>query len=379
MKNIGKFRLDDVKRQLWKGQEEIPLTPKQFDLLCYFVSHPGKWFKSEELVENVWKAFKESAGVKDLVQDIRIALGDKGGCEYIECKRGWGYRWVKRVRPAETFSKRKLIAAMALILVASAVLAVVLLRHRRPYNFRGRIAEIYLGGLSREDRTKLGDFVGNTYDYGGAAPSFLLFEHGVAVHFPDDQKSNPGSSSDHGFFIERLGGNGKVKWTLRKYPATTDQVYKNSVPAKSKDPQTGKDLRCTVVDSCAEPNSGFGAAWNKWQTIKNGLGEPVSCETNFTIRIQEFDHGFLVTDVPKFSASTCRETGDTYVESFVLFKDNNQLMGSEGDNAPLLDNSGRTVGEQRLRPYYDKTARETYPIWNCTPTPSGQRFCADKP
>lgn len=35
--------------------EEVNLTAKEFDLLKLFVTHPGKVFSRENLLENVWK------------------------------------------------------------------------------------------------------------------------------------------------------------------------------------------------------------------------------------------------------------------------------------------------------------------------------------
>ncbi|HEV3036304.1 MAG TPA: hypothetical protein VHA33_00700 [Candidatus Angelobacter sp.] len=272
-------------------------------------------------------------------------------------------------------NRKKLVIGTAALIILGVVVSLMQLAPRRPFNFQGHIRTIYESSLRPDDREKLGHFVNNTYDYGGAAISFLPFENGVAVHFPEDQKSNPGSSTDHGFFIQQIGASGQIKWTLRQYPPTTDAIYKNSVPAKLNDPRTGRDLRCSIVDFCKEPNSGFGAAWSKWRTIRNILGKPVSCETHFRITIQEFIHGFLIADVPTFSSATCRLTGNTYVESFVLFKDNDPQMTDESADGPLFSNTGRTVGGQQL-PFYGDAA---LPIWNCTPTDAGRRFCSEQP
>jgi DNA-binding response OmpR family regulator len=42
MKAFGPFRLDTVNHCLWRGDESIPLTPKAFDVLRYFVERVGR-------------------------------------------------------------------------------------------------------------------------------------------------------------------------------------------------------------------------------------------------------------------------------------------------------------------------------------------------
>ena len=40
--HFGAFRLDAAEHRLWCADEPISLTPKQFDLLFYFVEHAGR-------------------------------------------------------------------------------------------------------------------------------------------------------------------------------------------------------------------------------------------------------------------------------------------------------------------------------------------------
>lgn len=41
-------------RQVWVKGEEITLTAKEFDLLWFFMSHPGQVFSRDQLLDNVW-------------------------------------------------------------------------------------------------------------------------------------------------------------------------------------------------------------------------------------------------------------------------------------------------------------------------------------
>lgn len=50
----GPLRVDRVQRRSWLGEVEVVLTPREFDLLWYFVQHPGRVFTRTELLAEVW-------------------------------------------------------------------------------------------------------------------------------------------------------------------------------------------------------------------------------------------------------------------------------------------------------------------------------------
>jgi DNA-binding response OmpR family regulator len=51
---FGKVRLDPDARRVWKGEQEIELTPIEYDLLHTFAQHPGRVLSREQLIEQVW-------------------------------------------------------------------------------------------------------------------------------------------------------------------------------------------------------------------------------------------------------------------------------------------------------------------------------------
>lgn len=51
---IGELALDLVRRQVLKGTEPVRLTPKEFDLLNYFMSNPGVPLTHARLLRAVW-------------------------------------------------------------------------------------------------------------------------------------------------------------------------------------------------------------------------------------------------------------------------------------------------------------------------------------
>ncbi len=50
----GDLRLDLRRRQVFRNEVPLPLKPKEFDLLAFFMRHRGRAFSREELLEQVW-------------------------------------------------------------------------------------------------------------------------------------------------------------------------------------------------------------------------------------------------------------------------------------------------------------------------------------
>lgn len=51
---FGPFRLDTVRRELLRGNEPVPLTLREFDLLHFLLKHPARPFSRSELLQRVW-------------------------------------------------------------------------------------------------------------------------------------------------------------------------------------------------------------------------------------------------------------------------------------------------------------------------------------
>jgi DNA-binding response OmpR family regulator len=50
----GDLRLDVAARRATRGGVELSLTTREFDLLVFFLSHPGEAYTREQLLEKVW-------------------------------------------------------------------------------------------------------------------------------------------------------------------------------------------------------------------------------------------------------------------------------------------------------------------------------------
>jgi two-component system alkaline phosphatase synthesis response regulator PhoP len=88
---IGDIKIDREKYLVIKGEEEINLPRKEFELLSLLASKPGKVFTRETILERVWGG---DVIVGDRTIDVHIRkLREKLGEEYIKTVKGIGYRF----------------------------------------------------------------------------------------------------------------------------------------------------------------------------------------------------------------------------------------------------------------------------------------------
>jgi predicted ATPase/DNA-binding winged helix-turn-helix (wHTH) protein len=96
------FRLDLVNAQLWRGDREISLRRKTFDVLRYLVDHPGQLVTKEALLDAVWAEVTVSDSMPAIcVTELRKALGDEARIpQFIKTVHRRGYRFVAKVTTA---------------------------------------------------------------------------------------------------------------------------------------------------------------------------------------------------------------------------------------------------------------------------------------
>jgi len=98
---FGEFLLDVSRRHLLMRGERVPLTPKAFDALLYFVEHRGAVLSRDELVGAVWPdVVVEENNLAQAISKLRQVLGETpGDNRYIVTVPGRGYRFVADVTP----------------------------------------------------------------------------------------------------------------------------------------------------------------------------------------------------------------------------------------------------------------------------------------
>ena len=91
---VGDIELDSSRHDARRDGQQLPLTPKEFALLRYFMSRPGQVLSQEELLEHVWdeNADPFTNTVRVTVMTLRRKLADAGGSQPIETVVGRGYR-----------------------------------------------------------------------------------------------------------------------------------------------------------------------------------------------------------------------------------------------------------------------------------------------
>ena len=85
------IKVNYAHKSVWVNDSEVSVTRTEFDILRLLLSHPGKVFSRQELIESVWpKDTSVSAKVVDgSIRDIRGKLGDLSS--HIVNKGGLGY------------------------------------------------------------------------------------------------------------------------------------------------------------------------------------------------------------------------------------------------------------------------------------------------
>ena len=88
--------LDAGRHRVTLDSREIALKPKEFDLLAFFMAHPGQVFGREQLLASVWgyDFAGDSRTVDTHVKTLREKLGDDAERpHWIDTVRGVGYRF----------------------------------------------------------------------------------------------------------------------------------------------------------------------------------------------------------------------------------------------------------------------------------------------
>ncbi len=90
---IGKMVINTPARIVLVDSEEIPLSPKEYDLLIYFMDNPNRALSREQILDRVWgyDFFGDGRTVDTVIKRLRKKLGPEG--DRIETVRSIGYRF----------------------------------------------------------------------------------------------------------------------------------------------------------------------------------------------------------------------------------------------------------------------------------------------
>lgn len=93
---VGKLRVDVHTRRAWLGEDEVQLTPKEFDLLAYLMQNRGIVLPRDQLLKDVWggRVASTSQTLDVHIRWLRQKVEpDPGKPVYIQTVRMIGYRF----------------------------------------------------------------------------------------------------------------------------------------------------------------------------------------------------------------------------------------------------------------------------------------------
>ncbi len=88
---LGPIRIDRRSQRVFVNENEVHLTPKEFDLLAYLATDPGAIYRRSDIMNEVWDTnwYGTTKTVDAHVAALRKKLGDQ---DWIEAVRGVGFR-----------------------------------------------------------------------------------------------------------------------------------------------------------------------------------------------------------------------------------------------------------------------------------------------
>ena len=96
---FGEYRLDLGSRQLFRGPDEVHLSPKAFDLLRLLVEKRPQAVSKAELHGHVWPdTFVTDSNLASLIAELRRALNDRDQTPlFIRTVHGFGYSFCGQI------------------------------------------------------------------------------------------------------------------------------------------------------------------------------------------------------------------------------------------------------------------------------------------
>jgi len=93
--HAGRFEVDMAARRIRRDGQDLALTVREFDLLAFFLRHPGRAFSRAQLLEQVWGwSYGDLSTVTVCVRRLREKTEDEPASPvHLQTVWGIGYRW----------------------------------------------------------------------------------------------------------------------------------------------------------------------------------------------------------------------------------------------------------------------------------------------
>ncbi len=92
---LGDLILDTEQHRLSIGEKQLDVSPTEFRLMQFFMTHPDKVFSRSQLLDQVWgrSVYIEERTVDVHIRRLRKILGSYGKEDLVQTVRGFGYRF----------------------------------------------------------------------------------------------------------------------------------------------------------------------------------------------------------------------------------------------------------------------------------------------
>ncbi|MFC4077274.1 response regulator transcription factor [Salinithrix halophila] len=90
---VGALTMNPKTREVYRGEKEIHLTPREFELLSYLMRHPGQVLEREQIIQEVWGFdYIGDTNVVDVyIRYLRQKIDKHASVPLIHTVRGVGY------------------------------------------------------------------------------------------------------------------------------------------------------------------------------------------------------------------------------------------------------------------------------------------------
>lgn len=91
----GDLVLDIAQHRLSIGDKQLDVSPTEFRLINFFMTHPDKVYSRTQLLDQVWgrSVYIEERTVDVHIRRLRKILGEYGREDLVQTVRGFGYRF----------------------------------------------------------------------------------------------------------------------------------------------------------------------------------------------------------------------------------------------------------------------------------------------
>jgi DNA-binding response OmpR family regulator len=94
-RRVGDLLIDYQGRRVWRDEEELSLTPREFELLGYLALHAGRIVTREMLAADVWRETNRATPIDNVIDvhmaNLRKKLEQGGGAKRLQTLRGLGF------------------------------------------------------------------------------------------------------------------------------------------------------------------------------------------------------------------------------------------------------------------------------------------------